>query len=64
MKTILTTVLFFAAMGTAAYATGLTDPIVEPEVVVADAVHNSSNVEGILAVVAVIAIILGAAGAF
>ncbi len=64
MKTILTAVTFVAILGGAAYATGLTDPIVEPEVVVADAVQSSDDVLMILAAVAVIAIILGASSAF
>ena len=46
MKTFLTAVTFVAVLGGAAYATGLTDPIVEPEVVVADAVQSSSAAAG------------------
>ncbi|MEQ8899320.1 MAG: hypothetical protein RID23_19745 [Roseovarius sp.] len=42
-----------------AHAGSLSDPIVTPDVVMVDAVDNSSNVEGLIAAVAVIAIILG-----
>jgi len=48
----------------AAYAGSLSDPIVAPEVVMADAVQSASHVDTLLAAVTVIAIILGAAGAF
>ncbi|KZY40129.1 hypothetical protein A3731_01675 [Roseovarius sp. HI0049] len=42
-----------------AQAGSLSDPIVTPDVVMVDAVDNSSNVEGLIAAVAIIAIILG-----
>ena len=64
MKTILTAFVFAAILGGAAYATGLTDPIVEPEVVVADAVQSSGNVEAILFALAIMVIVLGASSAF
>ncbi|WP_397542965.1 hypothetical protein [Roseovarius salis] len=65
MNKTLIAVTFAAILVTgAAYAGTLSDPVVAPEVVVADAVESSSNVEGLIAAVALIAIILGAAGAF
>lgn len=42
-----------------AQAGSLSDPVVTPDVVMVDAVDNSSNVEGLIAAVAVITIILG-----
>ena len=45
-------------------AGSLSDPVVAPEVVAADTVESSANVEGLIAAVTVIAIILGAAEAF
>lgn len=51
-------------MAGAAWAGSLSDPIVAPEVVAADAVQSAASFEGILAALAVIAIILGAASAF
>ena len=42
-----------------ASAGSLSDPIVTPDVVMVDAQENASNVEGLIAAVAVIAIILG-----
>lgn len=48
----------------AAYAGSLSDPVVAPEVVMADTVETASHPEMIIAALAVITIILGAAGAF
>lgn len=69
MKTILiaATIAAVAAIYAVepAMAGSLSDPVVTPQVVMADTVdHSTGNVEGILAAVAVIAILLGAAGAF
>jgi len=47
-----------------AYAGSLSDPIVAPDVVAADTIQNASHVEMIVAALAIITIILGAAGAF
>lgn len=47
-----------------AYAGSLADPIVAPEVVAADTMQSASHVEMIIATLAIITIILGAAGAF
>ena len=46
------------AAGTA-HAGSLNDTVITPDVVMVDAVDNSSNVEGLIAAVAVTAIILG-----
>jgi len=51
----------FAGM---ADAGSLADPIVEPEIVMADTVQSAPDVYMIVAALAIIAIILGAAGAF
>ena len=48
----------------AADAGSLADPVVAPEVVAADSVKSSNNVEGLIAAVTVMTIILGAASAF
>ena len=48
----------------AADAGSLADPVVAPEVVAADSVKSSNNVEGLIAAVTVMTIILGSAGAF
>lgn len=60
MKKTLTAVaiLTVLAAGTA-YAGSLSEPIVAPEVVMADAVQSASHVEMILVALTVIAIILG-----
>lgn len=62
MKTILTAAAFFAVMAGTVYASGLTEPVMEPEVIVAEATQPT-NLQ-IFAALAVIAIILGAASAF
>ncbi|MCZ7675528.1 MAG: hypothetical protein M5U35_06205 [Roseovarius sp.] len=51
-------------MAGAAYAGSLADPIVAPEIVAADTVQSASHAEMIIAALAIITIILGAAGAF
>lgn len=60
MKKTLAAVAIATAMiaGTAS-AGSLSDPIVTPDVVMVDAQENASNVEGLIAAIAVIAIILG-----
>lgn len=45
-------------------AGSLSDPIVEPEIVMADTVQSAPDVYVIVAALALIAILLGAAGAF
>jgi len=47
-----------------AYAGSLSDPIVAPDVIAADTIQSASHVETIIAALAIITIILGAAGAF
>lgn len=60
MKKTLTAVVMLTVLAAgAAYAGSLSDPVVAPEVVMADAVDNASHAEMIIAALAVIAIILG-----
>ena len=62
MKKTLATVAFASILAAStAYAGSLSDPIVAPEVVMADAVESASHVEMIIAALAVILIIVGAA---
>ena len=63
-KTLIAVALTALVAGGAAYAGSLSDPIVAPEIVMADTVASSSYDVQILAALAVIVIILGAAGAF
>ena len=65
MKKTLATVALASILvaGSTAYAGSLSDPIVAPEVIMADTVESASHVEMIIAALAVILIILGAAGA-
>ncbi|MFO7770713.1 MAG: hypothetical protein R6V38_05095 [Roseovarius gahaiensis] len=62
MKTTVFTVLALAAFSGAAIASGLSDPVVAPEVIAADAVDTSDKIGGLVAFVTVLLIILGAAG--
>lgn len=56
--------LAFVVTAEPSLAGALSDPIVEPSVVAEDAIQSSEKLEGLLAVVAITLIILGAAGAF
>jgi len=60
---MLTAAAFFALLVGTAYASGVTEPIMEPEVIAADT-SASMNQWMLAATLALIAIILGAAGAF
>ena len=65
MKNTFVAVAVTAALAcSAAYAGSLSDPVVAPEVVMADTVASSSYDVQILAALAVMVIILGAASAF
>lgn len=64
MKTILTAAVVTALACGAAYATGLTEPLMDPEVIAADTSATSENVVTIFAALSAITIILAAAGAF
>ncbi|MEL7014180.1 MAG: hypothetical protein AAFO72_12995 [Pseudomonadota bacterium] len=63
MKKLLTAAAILALMGGIAYASGSTAPIMEPEVIAADT-SLTDNQLAIGAALAIIVIILGAAGAF
>jgi len=63
-KTLAIVAIASVLVASAAYAGSLSDPIVAPEVVAADTVQSASHVEMIVAALAIITIILGAAGAF
>lgn len=63
MKKALTVALVLTLIGGAAYASGITEPVMEPEIIVAETVESSDEIM-IFAALALIAIILGAAGAF
>lgn len=63
MKTSIYTTLVLAALSGAAMAGGLSDPIVTPEVIAADAVDTSDKIGGLIAFGTLLVIILGAAGA-
>ena len=63
MKKLLTAAAILAVMAGMAYASGATAPIMEPEVIAADT-SVTDNQLAIGAALALIAIILGAAGAF
>lgn len=65
MQKTATTLFLLAALAASPVLAGsLADPIVEPSVIVNDTVESSGQLEGILATLAVITILLGAAGAF
>ncbi|MEO0370139.1 MAG: hypothetical protein AAF231_01655 [Pseudomonadota bacterium] len=63
MKKLLTAAAFLAIMVGTAYASGVTEPFMEPEVIAADTSANANQLM-IIAALAVMAILLGAAGAF
>ena len=63
MKKLLTAAAILALLVGTAHASGVTEPFMEPEVIAADP-SLSSNQLMIFAALAIIAIILGAAGAF
>ncbi|MEM7596818.1 MAG: hypothetical protein AAF382_03915 [Pseudomonadota bacterium] len=63
MKKLLTAAAFLAVMVGTAHASGVTEPFMEPEVIAADTSINANQLM-IVAALAVIVIILGAAGAF
>ena len=56
--------LVFVIAAEPSLAGSLSDPIVEPAVVAEDATNSSEKLEGTLAGLALLLIILGAAGAF
>ncbi|MEQ9175848.1 hypothetical protein [Roseovarius indicus] len=58
-KTLAAAAIAATLVAGTASAGSLSDPIVTPDVVMVDAQENASNVEGLIAAVAVIAIILG-----
>jgi hypothetical protein len=62
MKTTLTSIIFVAAFSGAALAGGISDPVVAPEVVAAEAAADSDKVGGLIAALAVILIIAGKGG--
>ncbi len=65
MKTRTVAVIYTAIfLSTSAHAGSLSDPVVEPEVIVAETEQSSEDVQGLLAALAVMTIVLGAAGAF
>ena len=59
----MTAAAFLAIMVGTAHASGVTEPFMEPEVIAADTSANINQLM-VIAALAVIAIILGAAGAF
>lgn len=63
VKKLLTAAAFLAVMVGTAHASGVTEPFMEPEVIAADTSINANQLM-IVAALAVIVIILGAAGAF
>ena len=63
MKKMLTAAAFLALLVGTAHASGVTEPFMEPEVIAADP-SLTANQLMIFAALAIIAIILGAAGAF
>ncbi len=63
MRQTIYTTLALVALSGAAMASGLTDPVVTPEVIAADAADTSDTVGGLMAFGTVLLIILGAAGA-
>ncbi|MEM7732672.1 MAG: hypothetical protein AAF280_07800 [Pseudomonadota bacterium] len=62
MKKLLTTAAFLAIMVGTAHASGVTEPFMEPEVITADTSANVNQLM-IIAALAVIFVLLGAAGA-
>lgn len=60
---MLTAAAFLALLVGTAHASGVTEPFMEPEVIAADPSLNANQLM-IFAALAIIAIILGAAGAF
>lgn len=64
MKLILTAAAVTVIACGAAYATGLTEPLMDPQVIAADTAATSDNVLMIFAALSAITIILAAAGAF
>lgn len=63
MKKTIIAAAFLSMMVGTAYASGVTEPFMEPEVIAADTSANINHLM-IIAALAVMAIILGAAGAF
>ncbi len=63
MRTTFSAVAFFLCLAGVAYASGITEPIMEPEVIAADTTDTSNRLQ-VFAALALIAVILGAAGAF
>jgi len=63
MRTTIHTALVLAAFSGIAMAGGLSDPVVTPEVIAADAVDTSDKIGGLIAFGTLLVIILGAAGA-
>lgn len=59
MKTTVTSICILAALSGAALAGGLSDPVVAPDVVAAEAVAESGKLGGLIAAIAVILIIVG-----
>ncbi len=59
MKTAITSVFLLAALGGAAVAGGLSDPVVAPDLIAAEAVADSDKVGGLIAAITVILIIVG-----
>ena len=53
-----------ACVAVPALSGSLADPVLDPSVIIEDTVQSSGQLEGMLAAVAIITIILGAAGAF
>lgn len=63
MKKLIVAAAFLSVMVGTAYASGVTEPFMEPEVIAADTSANVNQLM-IFAALAIMAIILGAAGAF
>ena len=64
MKKIITAVAVTMFACSAAYATGLSETVMDPQVIAADTTATASSTDSILAILTVILILMGAAGAF
>jgi hypothetical protein len=64
VKKVITAVAFTMVACSAAYATGLSETVMDPQVIAADTMATSNSTEAILALITILVIIMGAAGAF
>jgi hypothetical protein len=60
MKTTLTSTFLFLALSGVALAGGLSDPVVAPDLIAAEAAADSDKIGGLIAALTVILIIVGA----